>query len=63
MTIYKVKEAPKYVSVWGEVQQETGWLSYSINSLREMTAETMIDSFEAIDTKADDTLLNYIQKN
>lgn len=63
MTTYKIKEAPKYISVWGEVQQDTGWLSYSINSLREMTAETIIDNFNAIDTKADDTLLDYIQHN
>lgn len=60
-TTYKIREVPKYITVFGEVQRETGWLSYSINSLRETTARTMIEGFSAIDTKADDELLNYVQ--
>lgn len=57
------KEAPKYITVLGEVQRETGWLSYSINSLRETTTRTMIEGFNPIDTKADDELLNYVQRH
>lgn len=63
MTTYKIKQAPKYISVWGEVQKDTGWLSYSINSLKEETAKTLSDSFELFDKKADELLLGYVKSH
>ncbi len=62
-TVYKVKKSPKYISVVGEVKQEYGWLGSTIESLREDTAQTYIETVALLDTTAAPNLLNYVKNH
>lgn len=61
VTVYEINKSPKYISVLGEVQQNTGWLSYGVNSVRKNTAQEFIENINLFDSKVDDKVLEYIK--
>lgn len=63
LKLYEIdnEQLPKYICILAALKKDTGWLSGSINSLREQTVQHIIENFGVFDTEADEKLLTYVQ--
>lgn len=61
MTVYQTSAEGKrvYIGVLGEVEKDTGWHSGTTNSLREYTANELINNLNLFDTEAESDILKY----